>query len=249
MKNSKQVTYAINLVILGVSTVFWIVILFNPGSVLPAHHSPAGGNEHSMASHEMSLHITSFPGMMAYWILMLLAMMMPKLIAPVQYIYERTFKRKRFRAAVLFLTGYILVWGVAGVVITILIQTLKLRMPGSFAPAILGGLIAIVWQCSPAKQFFLNRGHYHRPIAAFGWAASRDVGLFGVMHGVWCVGSGWAIMLFPMLLPYGHHIAMMVVALIMVSEHMEQPQAPRWQFNMRLKLLRIVIRQTRIRTS
>jgi predicted metal-binding membrane protein len=84
-------------------------------------------------------------------------------------------------------------------------------------------------------------------LAAFGWAAYRDALMFGVMHGVWCVGSGWALMMLPMLLPEGHNLAMVIVTFIMLSEHFEHPRIPRWRMGFRGKLFRIVIAQTQIR--
>src|SRR3546814_20852665 len=68
----------------------------------------------------------------------------------------------------------------------------NLLMPMSYIPALVVGIIALVWQFSPVKQRCLNRGHDHRPLAAFGWRAHRDALLFGSVHGIWCVGSGWA---------------------------------------------------------
>ena len=130
-----------------------------------------------------------------------------------------------------------------------LILAANFYFPQSFVPAILIGVIAIFWQFTPIKQRFLNRGHYHRPLAAFGLAAKRDALSFGLAHGFWCFCSGWALMLFPMLMPVGHNAAMLAVTLIMVSEHMEHPRIPKWYFGTRLKLLRIVWAQARLRLN
>ena len=97
------------------------------------------------------------------------------------------------------------------------------------------------------KQWFLNLGHDHRILSAFGWKAFRDSLFFGLTHGVWCFGSGWALMLFPMLLPKGHNLAMLLVTFIMISEHLENPRFPMWFLPPRLKLLKIIIAQTRIK--
>ena len=110
-------------------------------------------------------------------------------------------------------------------------------------------IVAIIWQFSPFKQQCLNRGHEHWTLSAFGWAAKRDAFVYGIYHGLWCVGAGWALMLFPMLLPTGHNLAMIVVTIIMISEHMEHPQLPRWNFSLRLKLIKILIAQTRIKVQ
>jgi predicted metal-binding membrane protein len=123
---------------------------------------------------------------------------------------------------------------------------LSLWAPHSYGPAALVGIIAFVWQCSPIKQRCLNRGHNHRELAAFGLAADLDALRFGTTHALWCVGSCWALMLFPMLLPAGHLAGMAVVSFLMISERLEQPQQLSWGLRLRGKLMRIVVAQTQI---
>ena len=233
--------------IFGISAVFWILLLFNPGNIMTVQHCHITVEGPSPASFQMLLQMNPFSDLMIGWTLMVLAMMLPKLIVPIQHIYERSFKHKRFWSAIFFIFGYTGVWTIVGVFMNIVILGFNLLMPNSYIPAIMIGVIAMIWQFSPAKQRFLNRGHDHRSLSAFGWEANRDALEFGIIHGLWCIGSGWALMLCPMLLPQGHNIAMLLVTIIMISEHMEHPRIPRWQFDLRLKLLRILIAQTRIR--
>lgn len=247
MKNSKSIRYSIGILIIGLSAVFWVLLLLNPGNIMTIKHCHVTVEGPSHASLQMLLQMNPISDMMIGWILMVFAMMLLKLIVPIQYIYERSLKRRRFWSAVLFVFGYTAVWIVVGFIMNAAILGLNLLLPKSYYPALMVGIIALVWQFSPVKQRFLNRGHDHWPLAAFGWAANRDALMFGVMHGVWCVGSGWALMLFPMLLPEGHNLAMIIVTIIMISEHMEHPRFPRWHLSFRLKLLRIMIAQTRIK--
>ena len=244
MKNSKNVRYSISITILGLSIVFWILLLFDPINLMNGNHCHVSVEGLSQVSSETLLAKNPFSNLMIGWILMVFAMMLPKLISPIQHIYERSFKRKRFSSAVLFILGYAIVWIVVGFIMNLAILSFNVLIPGSYMPAIVIGAIALIWQFSPIKQRFLNLGHDHRSIAAFGRAASIDAFQFGVMHGVYCFGAGWALMWFPMLLPVGHNIAMMIVTVIMISEHMEHPQIPAWRFNFRLKLLRIINAQT-----
>lgn len=247
MKNSKSIRYSIGILIIGLSAVFWVLLLLNPGNIMTIKHCHVTVEGPSHASLQMLLQMNPISDMMIGWILMVFAMMLLKLIVPIQYIYERSLKRRRFWSAVLFVFGYTAVWIVVGFIMNAAILGLNLLLPKSYYPALMVGIIALAWQFSPVKQRFLNRGHDHWPLAAFGWAANRDALMFGVMHGVWCVGSGWALMLFPMLLPEGHNLAMIIVTVIMISEHMEHPRFPRWHLSFRLKLLRIMIAQTRIK--
>jgi predicted metal-binding membrane protein len=174
-------------------------------------------------------------------------MMLPTLAAPIGHIVERSFNRRRARSIGLFIFGYAAIWMAAGAVLLSTRIALNWLVPQSYVPAVVVGIIAVVWQCSPVKQRCLNRNHNHRELAAFGLAADLDALRFGVTHGIWCVGSCWALMLFPMLLSEGHLVAMAAVTVLMISERLEQPQRLSWRLRLRGKLMRIVVAQTRIR--
>lgn len=250
MKTSVRDDSYITAAILIISIVFWIVLLLNPGGIMGIKHCHMVTDGSSDVSLRMLLQMNPFSDMMTAWILMVLAMMLPKLISPVQYIYARSLKRRRLWLCLLFVLSYTIVWTVMGVMMNAVILGFNLLFPGgSYIPALIVGIIALIWQFSPVKQRCLNRGHDHRSVAAFGWAADRDVLRFGAVHGLWCIGSGWALMLFPMLLPEGHNLAMVLVTVIMISEHMEHPRYPRWYFDVRLKLIRILIARMKMRAK
>jgi len=234
-------------VILGISIALWVLLLLNPGNILTVQHCPMTASGPSRASLQMLLVMNPVSSLLTGWTLMVLAMMLPKLILPIQYIYGRSLKRRRFWSALLFVSGYAGTWVAVGFFMVAAILGLNVLMPKSYVPAIAIGIIAIVWQCSPVKQRCLNRGLDHMTLAAFGWAANRDALLFGIFHGLWCVASGWALMLFPMLLPVGHNLAMVLVTFIMISEHLEHPQVPRWRFYFSGKLMRMISAQAQIR--
>ncbi len=247
MRISGKLRTTISLVILGISILVWVLLLINPGQIMGVEHCHISYSGSCPASPQMMLEMNPMSSLLIGWGLMVLAMMLPKLILPIQYIYAYSLKRRRLSSAFLFVLGYIAVWMAAGVFMIATILVLQLPIPNSYLPAIGLGIIAVIWQFSPIKQYFLNKGHDHWTLATFGWAANRDALLFGVMHGVWCVGSGWALMLLPMLLPQGHNIAMMIVTLIMINEHLEHPQVPRWRMDFRWKLLRVIVAQTQIK--
>lgn len=188
-----------------------------------------------------------FSSQLLGWVLMVVAMMLPKLIVPIQGIYVQSLRRYRFWCSLLFVAGYIATWTAGGVFMVWVIIGLNLLMPMSYVPGLGLMFIAIVWQFSPAKQRFLNQGHEHHVLSPFGWAAFRDSFMYGVAHGLSCIGSGWALMLFPMLLPKGHDLAMIVVTFIMISEHLEYPKSPKWRFDLRGKLFRVMVAQAQIK--
>jgi predicted metal-binding membrane protein len=225
----------------------WMMLLVNPGGIMTIAHCPVTDSGASMASFQMMLAMNPVSSLIVGWALMLVAMMSPTLMAPVRHVIERSFKRRRARSVTLFVVGYAAIWMAAGVVLISAVLVLNLLLPQSFLPAIVVGIIVFAWQCSPIKQRCINRGHNHRELAAFGLSADLDALRFGISHGLWCVGSCWALMLFPMLVSQGHFAAMALVTYVMTSERLEQPKPLSWRLRFSGKLIRIAVAQTRIR--
>lgn len=224
-----------------------MMLLVNPGSIMTIAHCPVTDSGASLISFQMLLAMNPLSSMAAGWALMLIAMMSPTLITPIRHILERSFKRRRARSVTFFVVGYALIWMAAGGVLLAAMLMLTLLMPQSYLPAVGVAIITFVWQCSSIKQRCLNRNHNHVELAAFGSAADLDALRFGITHGVWCVGSCWALMLLPMLLSQGHFAAMAVVTFVMTSERLEHPRLPSWRLRFPIKLMRIAVAQTRIR--
>ena len=219
--------------VLLLSAITWIVLVVEPGGLGMPHCVSMS----SAASFQMLLAMNP-PGSLAVgWALMLVAMMAPVLIPPVRYIHLRSFTHRRARSTAFFLAGYAAVWMAIGCVL--LAVELTATSP---APACLL-LIALVWQCSPVKQRCLNRCHAHTELAAFGAAADLGALRFGLIHGIWCAGSCWALMLFPMLLPRGHVVAMAAVAVVIFSERLDHPEPPSWRWRGCGTAIRIAVAQ------
>jgi predicted metal-binding membrane protein len=174
-------------------------------------------------------------------------MMAPLLIAPVRHVRDRSFSRRRARAIVLFAAGYAAIWMAAGVMLVELAAAVRLVVSNSSVPVALAAVIALVWQFSPLKQRCLNRCHAHPELAAFDRAADVDALRFGLMHGVWCVGSCWAPMLLPLLVSRGHVAAMAAVALWLFAERLDSPMPLGWRLRGPGKAARIAVAQTRMR--
>jgi len=233
--------------VLLLSALGWIVLLAGSFGATGLSHCPTMGSGSHSASFHALLAMNPVSALATGWALMLIAMMSPTLIAPVLHVYQRSFTQRRLWSICLFVIGYALVWMAAGaVLLTVQLISIAL-MPHSSWPAVVVGLIALIWQCSPLKQLCLNRGHNHCELAAFGVAADIDALRFGVMHGIWCVGACWALMLFPMLLIQGHMISMVIVTIVMIGERLERPRALSWRLRGTGKLMRIVIAQVRLR--
>lgn len=250
MKNANRGRYFASIMVLGVSAAFWGALLLISEDIIAAEHNHSITSGSSMNPFKILLASYQASSFMTGWILMVLAMMLPKLITPIQHISEKSLPRNSLGNILLFIVGYTTVWAVAGLILNGIILFLNLLTSSPYIPALVGGIVALIWQFSPVKQIFLNRSHNLMAIRAFGWTTtSIDSMCYGMVHGLWCIGSGWALMLFPMLLPKGHVLAMLVVSFIMISEHLERPRIPRWHIDLRLKLFRIMIAQLKIRTK
>jgi predicted metal-binding membrane protein len=212
---------------LSISLISWTVILVGQGEPLPSSCGAATGFPNSV---DMLLASNSATSLARGWALMLAAMMAPTLVSPIYHIRMSSFARRRTRSTALFVVGYGVVWMAAGCDLLALELTATWLAPHSYLPAIVVGLVALVWQASPFKQRCLNRCHNHRALAAYGTAADWDVLRMGLEHGFWCTGSCWVAMLFPMFLPKGHFAAMAVVSILMFCERLDPPKTPSWRW-------------------
>lgn len=246
IENPGQLARVRNAVLL-LSALAWIVLLAKPGSMVAHCPVQASGAMQLRDAFQMPLAMNPPGPLAAGWVLMLVAMMSPGLIAPIWHIRIRSFAHRRARSIALFLAGYAAIWMLVGGLLLAIELAAQLFVSQSYLPAAGMILIALVWQLSPIKQRCLNRCHAHPPLGAFGFAANRDALRFGITHGIWCAGSCWALMLFPMLLPSGHIAAMVAVTVLIFSERLEQPMPPCWRWRGLGKLKRIAVAQARIR--
>jgi predicted metal-binding membrane protein len=221
---------------LFMSAAAWILLVLQPAGGALASHC-------LLAMLGTNLSSAAFAKLALGWALMLVAMMLPLLIAPVRHLRDRSLARRRACAIGLFVAAYAGVWMAAGAVLISLSLAVWSAVPASSAAIALAILIALAWEFSPAKQRCLNRGHAHRELAAFGRAADLDALRFGLTHALWCVGSCWALMLLPLLFSRGHMAAMAAVSLWLFAERLERPMTPRWRFRGPGKAVRLALAQ------
>lgn len=225
--------------LIGISVVAWLLILAKPAS---SSSWCCGGDcptqlQMTIAANAPAPQIMEAvfaenpPGpLLGDWVLMLLAMMTPTLIQPVYHIRANSFVRQRTRLTLFFVFSYFTVWVAAGAAFIVIMLAARVWVPGSFIPALFVGLTALVWQSSPEKQRSLNRCHHHKVLSAFGPKAARDAAGMGLTHAGWCLYSCWSAMLFAMLLPAGHIVAMAIVSVMVFCERLAPPRTPRWQW-------------------
>lgn len=181
---------------LALSLAAWLVMLGRPH----VHHHGAGAG---------------FSAGLTGWVLMVIAMMLPTLIAPTRFAAFRSLWPRRHRAILGLLVGYVAVWTLAGVLWQGILALTRWS-PGPVACAI-AFAVAAAWQITSAKRRSLKACHRSRPLRPYGWRADFDCLRYGWEHGTQCLVSCWLLMIAAML-PANSLVAMVGVAIISIVE-------------------------------
>ena len=208
----------------------WIALAWLlAGDRLP-HSTDADGHvAHATASTTTS----TFPAagdFTAMWLAMILAMAPPLLLREIGRLWRTSLRRLRHLTIAWFLCGYVGVWLLAGVVLTMLAGWSTVS-PERIVAAV---ALVVLWHCSPARQRCLNACHRVPTLRVFGTAAQWDSLRYGISTGWYCAAAcGLAMLL--VLLARNHHLAGMAVAAAVATFERHLPaRLPRW----RLPLLR-----------
>lgn len=154
-------------------------------------------------------------------VLMIVAMMFPMVLSSVRTVAARSLWRRRHRAILQFLAGYMAPWMLFSLSVLAVLQVQVLEI-GLQSPqtAAFGFGAAVLWQLTPIKRRALFACHRTIPIAATGWRADRDCFRSGWVIGISCVASCWVLMLACML--SGHSLpAMLCATVIGLIERMQ----------------------------
>ena len=135
-----------------------------------------------------------------HWLLMVTAMMLPLLVAPIRHVAARSYRWRRGRAIAGFLAGYGAVWIFAGVgSVTLLVLLAVSGLLISSLAGVFALLTAAAWQISPFRNAAMRRCHRSVALAPRGWAADRDCIAFGLSHGLNCINGCLPLMLATMI--------------------------------------------------
>lgn len=143
----------------------------------------------------------------AVWVIMMAAMMLPS-ITPVVLGYARIHWENRDRertppagATAAFVAGYLVSWGVAGLLSYAIIEGVRALDAGFLAqnlaaPHLAGGviLVAAVYQLTPLKDISVR--HCRSPLMLRQHWHPGHLGALrmGIEHGRFCIGCCWALM-------------------------------------------------------
>lgn len=121
------------------------------------------------------------------------AMMLP-LIAPIaRRAAVESFWSRRLRAVALTAAGYIGIWVLIVVPLSVAIESV-LSPAGAPATTALTIMIAAIWQRSDSKRRAARACGFLDVIAAHGWQADRDCALLGARVGLRCATACWPLM-------------------------------------------------------
>lgn len=250
-RRARRPTAASTLLLGATSLAAWAALAINGGQLMPSILCAPGGfwTAQPSTSLDLLLVVNSPATVLCSAVLMVAAMMLPLLAAPLRHVSERSFASRRGQAMLLFVAGYAMLWIAAASGLQLLAFAARWAAPMPLAWLLVGIGSAMVWQASPGKQWCLNRCHRRPQLAAFGAAADRDAFVFGLAHGASCVGACWALMLLPLGVADLHLPIMAAIALFVAAERMERPAPLAWRWRWPHKAVRITAAQLRPRLS
>ena len=135
------------------------------------------------------------------WVVMMAAMMLPAL-APTTALYARMTRHRGLDRALSFTTGYLLVWGGAGLVVYSLFAVGRSLFGGVLAWSAGGrwlaaGVLAAaaIYDLTPMKSVCLAKCRSPVGFLVGTWRDGRLGALaMGLRHAGWCLGCCWALM-------------------------------------------------------
>ncbi|HEX6724618.1 MAG TPA: DUF2182 domain-containing protein [Gaiella sp.] len=135
------------------------------------------------------------------WIVMMAAMMFPS-VAPTVALYSKLRNTRALGGPLLFTSGYLLVWGAAGLLAYALARIGGTLFGDAFAwdsagRWIAGGtlLVAAAYELTPLKDVCLGKCRTPLGFLVGSWRDGLSGAVrMGARHGAWCVGCCWALM-------------------------------------------------------
>jgi predicted metal-binding membrane protein len=174
-------------------------------------------------------HAVSLSSNTLVWLAMILAMGPLLLLREVGFVWRTSLRRLRPLTVASFLSGYVAAWLLAGIAVSLLLEWLT---AGSVRIAVAVSL-ALLWQCSPARQRCLNACHRLPSLRVFGTAACRDSLRYGVSTGRYCAAACGPLMLV-VLLANGYHLPLMGIAAVVTTVERHLPaRRPAWHSGFR----------------
>ena len=143
----------------------------------------------------------TFSWFLVVWVVMMAAMMFPS-VAPTVALYARMTRERSPLSPLLFAAGYLMTWGVAGV-LAFSIAAAGGRATGNVLAWDRAGrwvagatlIVAAVYELTPLKDVCLGKCRSPLGLLLGSWRDGRSGALkMGAKNGAWCFGCCWALM-------------------------------------------------------
>ena len=131
---------------------------------------------------------------LAHAALMAAAMMGPLVLANVHDLAGSSLWRRRYRAVLAYLAGYLGLWTVVGAAMMLALDAV-LPITGPVPLVVVLGAVVVLFAGSAAHRRHLRRCSATRPLVLTGWRADRDCVEEGIRTGWQCVQASWPVML------------------------------------------------------
>lgn len=192
--------YIVTASLVFLSAIAWLYVWRTPdeGMAVGVLTRPPSSDAMSMMEHGSGMSFTLF---ISTWLVMMIAMMFPAIV-PVVLLFDR-WRRTRHRsiaASVSFVAGYLVVWGAAGFFVYAALLAIEAQVQNSDTAVRVGGLALVaagLYQVTPLKSICLRK--CRSPLGLImqhGQRLGRGLrGPFqvGVVHGAYCLGCCWAL--------------------------------------------------------
>ena len=146
-------------------------------------------------------HLGTFGWFVGVWVVMMAAMMFPS-VSPTVALYSRMTRSRSPVAPLIFTSGYLLTWTVAGVVAFAVSDVGGAALGGALAWDRAGRwaaagvlVVAALYEFTPLKDVCLRKCRSPLGFLLGSWRDGLPGALqMGAKHGEWCVGCCWALM-------------------------------------------------------
>jgi predicted metal-binding membrane protein len=130
------------------------------------------------------------------WLVMSVAMMVPAALPTIRYSAITSLWRRRQRTVALFLTGYLAVWLLFGLLALGLATGIRLLADVRQSTIVAAALVvSALWQLSRWKRRAVRACNRIAPMPLRGFGADRGCLAGGCREGLWCVVACWPLML------------------------------------------------------
>ena len=143
----------------------------------------------------------TFGWFLGVWVVMMAAMMFPS-VSPTVALYSKMTRQRSPMSPILFASGYLLTWAVAGVAAFLIASALGSISGDLFAWERAGRwtaggtlVIAAAYELTPLKDVCLGKCRSPLGLLLGSWRDGPSGALrMGARNGAWCVGCCWALM-------------------------------------------------------